>query len=330
MQNASQRIIVFIIILLLLCHASMQTDQWMLREWDDAMMTWHCVILGMQIIIILWVRGVWSESGCEHSIKVREIITSCSSIASSPSPTRSRCACWAAYEPCTGVVIIDIVGGGGYDMSSAWLVVQVSCCWCCWRLSWPLEIARGSSAEGAWGGMAVTAGGGIGIVSCSAGAGGEVSSVSTSDRGERGDGRKGRCEGGGWEEGRWEGPWSGGNCLVPWNWITKEVIHGINLMKWHRSQLLSAWNKWRFFADNLTVQKKKLALRMTRASSQNVGKFYRTVKLSAKNLCLFHKSYEVWLCITHWIVLSTGGREERILDAGCRASVQCPSPCNQQ
>ena len=33
----------------------------------------------------------------------------------------------------------------------------------------------------------------------------------------------------------------------------------------------------------------KLALRMTRASSRNVGKFYRTVKLSAKNLCLFHE-----------------------------------------
>ena len=30
------------------------------------------------------------------------------------------------------------------------------------------------------------------------------------------------------------------------------------------------------------------ALRMTRASSRNVAKFYRTVKLSAKNLCLFH------------------------------------------
>ena len=30
------------------------------------------------------------------------------------------------------------------------------------------------------------------------------------------------------------------------------------------------------------------ALRMPRASSRNVGKFYLTVKLSAKNLCLFH------------------------------------------
>ena len=30
------------------------------------------------------------------------------------------------------------------------------------------------------------------------------------------------------------------------------------------------------------------ALRMTRASSQNVGKFYRTVKLSTKNLCFIH------------------------------------------
>ena len=30
------------------------------------------------------------------------------------------------------------------------------------------------------------------------------------------------------------------------------------------------------------------ALRMTRASSQNVGKFYRTGKLSAENLRLFH------------------------------------------
>ena len=37
-------------------------------------------------------------------------------------------------------------------------------------------------------------------------------------------------------------------------------------MKWHRS----------------------FALRMTRASSRNVGKFYRTVKLSEKNLCFIH------------------------------------------
>ena len=78
-------------------------------------------------------------------------------------------------------------------------------------MSWPLEIARGSSTEGAWGGVAVTAGRGIGIVSGSsrsagAWAGGEVSSVSASERGERGDGREGGCEGGGWEEGRWEGP----------------------------------------------------------------------------------------------------------------------------
>ena len=159
---------------------------------------------------------MWSECGCEHSIKVRKIITGCSSIASSPSPTRSCCACRAAYESCAGVVVIDIVGGGGYDMSGAWLVVQVSCC--SWWLSWPLEIARGSSTEGARGGMAVTAGGGIGIVSgscCSTWTGGEVSSVSASERGERGDGREGGCEGGGWEEGRWEGPRSGGNRLVP-------------------------------------------------------------------------------------------------------------------
>ena len=34
-----------------------------------------------------------------------------------------------------------------------------------------------------------------------------------------------------------------------------------------------------------------IALRMTRASSRNVGKFYRTVKLFAKNLCLFQQHY---------------------------------------
>ena len=38
----------------------------------------------------------------------------------------------------------------------------------------------------------------------------------------------------------------------------------------------------------LMKQKGTFALRMTRASSQNVGKFYRIVKLSAKNLRLFH------------------------------------------
>ena len=40
------------------------------------------------------------------------------------------------------------------------------------------------------------------------------------------------------------------------------------------------------------------ALRMTRASSRNIGKFYRTVKLSAKNLHLFHNFILMIVCFT--------------------------------
>ena len=58
------------------------------------------------------------------------------------------------------------------------------------------------------------------------------------------------------------------------------------------------------------------ALRMTRASSRNVGKFYRTVKLSAKNLCFMQIATEndvtsvdlVWIHVQlcpsrHWLFL---------------------------
>ena len=49
------------------------------------------------------------------------------------------------------------------------------------------------------------------------------------------------------------------------------------------SHLSHAYKNTSIFAPRFTF-----ALRITRASNRNVGKFYRTIKLSAKNLRLFH------------------------------------------
>ena len=49
--------------------------------------------------------------------------------------------------------------------------------------------------------------------------------------------------------------------------------------------------------DNIII-----ALRTTRASSRNVGKFYQTVKLSAKNLHLFHADSSLERC--HFIIIA--------------------------
>ena len=51
-------------------------------------------------------------------------------------------------------------------MSAAWLM-HVSPCYSSCRLSWPLEITRGSGAEGTRANRTITVGGGVGIVGSS-------------------------------------------------------------------------------------------------------------------------------------------------------------------
>ena len=63
------------------------------------------------------------------------------------------------------------------------------------------------------------------------------------------------------------------------------ALHPLHPAAWVRERSSHAYKSTTLFAPRFTF-----ALRMTRASSRNVGKFYRTVKLSEKNLRLFMQS----------------------------------------
>ena len=61
------------------------------------------------------------------------------------------------------------------------------------------------------------------------------------------------------------------------------ALQPLHQTAWARERRSHAYKNTSIFAPRFTF-----APRMTRASSWNVGKFYRTVKLFAKNLHLFH------------------------------------------